>query len=196
MAEPRRTENTAESSQAAVADALAALGDRLDALREDVHRLRATPLPQAENGWDEPERDVASHEWLVALEPASRRRPPVPRLLLEAAFLVAAAALAAAADLEPLAIAAVMAAAWVVVALAEWVAARAERRAAPLLDLRAAAPPAPTPDPSWFSPPVEHTLLEGAAAPEPDTGVVRLPPRDEGSVAGEDTLERPPTPRA
>lgn len=197
MAEPRRTENTVETSEAAVVEALAALGDRLDALQEDVRRLRATPLPQSENGWDEPEPERASHDWLVALEPAPRRRPTAPRLLLEAAFLVAAAALAAAADLEPLAIAAVMAGAWVIVALTEWAAARAEqRRTGLVLAAPAAAPPAPSPDPAWFAPPVEHTLLESAAGPEPDTDVVRLPPRDDEDVVGEDTAERPPAPPA
>ena len=193
MAEPRGTEEVEATPEADLAAALETVGNRLDALQDEVRRLRATPLPETENGWDDPAEAGVSHDWLVSLDPAPRRRPAMPRLLLEAAFLVAAAALAAAADLEPLVIAAVMAGAWVVVALAEWAAARTEQRRTDLLVAPLpAAPPVASLDPAWFSPPVEHTLLEGAAVSEPDTAVVRLPPRGEGAAAGEDTVEHPP----
>jgi hypothetical protein len=106
----------------------------------------------------------------------------VPRFLLESAFLVAAAALAAAAELEPLLILAVMAGAWALVALAEIAAGRAERRRDVLL--LPPAPPAPAPaDAAWFSPPVEHTLLDGGASTDSPTAVTRLPPPlDEATV--------------
>ena len=54
--------------------------------------------------------------------------PAVPRLLLEALFLAAVAAGAALANLDPAVIAAVMAGAWLLVALIEWAASRADRR--------------------------------------------------------------------
>mgnify|MGYP000627931042 FL=1 len=122
-----------------------------------------------------------SYAWLASLEPPLRRRPAVPRFLLEAAFVVAAAALAAAAELEPLPILGVMAGAWAIVALAEVAAGRAGRRRDELL----APPPAPLPpaaDAAWFSPPVEHTLLDRGASTDAETAVTRLPPPPEDAT--------------
>jgi hypothetical protein len=164
-----------EPTQAdAVARELQRLGEQVEALQAEVRRLGP---PESVPG------DVTpSFAWVGSLDPPVRRRPAVPRFLLEACFLVAAAALAVAADLEPLVIVAVMAVAWAVVALAELAAAAAERRRAELL----LAPPPARPeaasiDAAWFSPPVEHTLLEGTAA-DSETAVTRLPPVDESTM--------------
>ena len=97
----------------------------------------------------------------------------MPRLLLEGLFLAAAAAAAAIADLDPVAIGGVMVGAWVLVALIEWAASRADRRPEQPVYVAAQSIPVAA-DPAWFSPPVEHTLLEGA---DGDTAVTRLPPR-------------------
>jgi hypothetical protein len=79
-----------------------------------------------------------------------------------------------------------MAGAWVIVALAEWAASRAERRREELL---LAPPPVPAAqqaaDPAWFSPPVEHTRID--AGSDSATAVTRLPP-----VTDEATVEHGP----
>ena len=80
-------------------------------------------------------------------------------------FLAAAAAAAAIAELDAVAIAGVMVGAWVLVALIEWAASRADRRQeVPVYAPVPAAPPGA--DPAWYAPPVEQTFL--------DAGVRRL----------------------
>ena len=63
-----------------------------------------------------------------AVDAPAARVPAVPRLLLEIGFLVAVAVAAAIAELEAIEIVGVMTAAWLLVAIAELVAARAARR--------------------------------------------------------------------
>jgi len=158
-----------------VAGALARLEDQVTQLHDEVRHLgNGAGLPGRA---DEPGVQPApgSYAWVGALDTPVRRRPQMPRLVLEALFLAAAAAAAAIADLDPVAIAGVMVGAWVLVALIEWAAWRADRRQE--LPVYVAAPSAPVAaDPAWFSPPVEQTLLEGAAG-DGDTAVTRLPPR-------------------
>jgi hypothetical protein len=80
-----------------------------------------------------------------------------------------------------------MVGAWVLVALIEWAASRADRGQEPPVF-------APTParpqgaDPAWFSPPVEQTLLD-ARPGDQVTEVTRLPPPVEDAEA---TVERRP----
>ncbi len=159
-----------------VAATLARLDEHVTQLHDELRRLGASsPLPPQD---DEPaplQPPPGSYAWVGALDAPVRRRPQVPRLLLEALFLAAAAAAAAIADLDPVAIAGVMVGAWVLVALIEWAASRADRRQEIPVYVPAPAAPAAA-DPAWFSPPVEHTLLEGAAG-DGDTAVTRLPPR-------------------
>ena len=93
-------------------------------------------------------------------------------------FLVAVAVAAAIAELEAIEIVGVMAAAWLLVALAELVAARAARRRAemvyaPLPGLTRGYPT----DPSWFAPSVERPVL-GLTEVGEDTQP-RLPPPSE-----------------
>ena len=159
--------------------ALARLEEQVTALRGEVRRLGAVGALPASPPQPEPAVTPAAYAWLGALEPPTRRRPQVPRLLLEGLFLAAAATVAAVAEVDPVAIAGVMAGAWVLVALIEWAASRAEHRPEAAFYAPAAAPAAPLADPAWFSPPVEQTLLDAG-----DTGnvteVTRLPaPEDE-----------------
>jgi hypothetical protein len=166
-----------------VGPALERLEQHVSALHEEVRRLGSRP-PQAD-----PLPAPSAHAWLGRLDVPARRRPQLPRVLLESLFLVAAAAAAAIADLEAVAIAGVMIGAWVLVALIEWAASRADSRREEI-PLYAPAPvSAPGADPAWFSPPVEQTLLD-AGEGDSDTAVTRLPPPldDDADV----TVERRP----
>jgi hypothetical protein len=165
------------------------LSDRIEALQADVRRLGGPGLPSAEPGWnDEDARPTAtpSYAWVSSIGAPVRRRPGVPRVLLEVLFLAAVATAAALAELDAPVIAGVMAGAWALVALIEWAASRAERQRDRIPALALGAPPEPLPaDPSWFVPPVEHTLVESAA--DSPTAVTKLPPADL-----EATADRPP----
>ena len=177
--------------EAGLADSVRELADRIEALQADVRRLGGPALPADQVGWDDdaPAAHAGSHAWVGSIEPAVRRRPTVPRLLLEGLFLAAVAAAAALADLEAPAIAGVMAGAWVLVALIEWAASHADRRPDALV-LPAPAPPEPAQaDASWFVPPVEHTLLETPA--DSVTVVTKLPPAPQDL---DDAVERTPGP--
>jgi hypothetical protein len=131
-------------------------------LRGELRRATGTSLPREESaGWDD-DAVRSTQAWVSALAPSRPTAVRIPRLPLELVFLAGAAALAGYADLRPLGIAAVMAAAWIVVALAEWAGSRGDSVRAQIYLAPVVAPerPAALPaDPSWFSPPVEHTLL-------------------------------------
>jgi hypothetical protein len=166
-----------------VTGALTRLEQEMTALHDEVRRLGATSaLPAATIDVAPP---PASYAWVGSFDISARRRPQVPRLLLEGLFLAAAAAAAAIADLDAVAIGGVMVGAWVLVALIEWAASRADRQ--PEIPVYAGAAVAPAgADPAWFSPPVEQTLLD-AAAGDNVTEVTRLPPPlddVESTVAG------------
>jgi hypothetical protein len=159
-----------------VAGALTRLEEQVTQLHDEVRRIGgAAALPAAPADEHALQPAPGSYAWVGALDPPVRRRPQVPRLLLEGLFLAAAATAAAIADLDPVAIGGVMVGAWVLVALIEWAASRSDRR--PEQPVYVVAPSVPVAaDPAWFSPPVEHTLLEGADG-DGDTAVTRLPPR-------------------
>ncbi len=167
------------------------LSDRIEALQADVRRLGGPGLPPAEPGWsDEDALPGAgpSYAWVSSLGAPVRRRPGVPRVLLEVLFLAGVAAAAAVAELDAPVIAALMAGSWVLVALIEWSASRAERARNAIPRFEPVASPEPLPaDPSWFVPPVEQTLLEPAA--DSPTAVTKLPPAQQDLDA---TVERPP----
>jgi hypothetical protein len=168
-------------SQDDVAAELRALREEMASLREQLARGEE----ESRNG-SAPATAPPSYTWLSSLEPRARRRPTIPRLFVEAIFLIAVAAVAAVAELEPLEIVGVMAAAWLLVAVGEWAASRADRRHEELLY---ATPPAPEPvaDPAWFSPPVEQTMLDDGGAADSETAVAKLPP----VVESEQTEDRP-----
>lgn len=164
------------SDSAEVLEAIRELSARVGGLQADVNALRAQarPLPAAAvdtTGWEGRDGRRESLAWVRELEGPMRRRPEIPWLLLEITFLAAVAVGAAVADLDPLVIVALLAGAWALVALAELAAARAARRRAeaayaPLAIYGQSLPP----DPSWFAPPVERTVLDAGSE---DT---RLPP--------------------
>ena len=169
-------------------EAIERLSEQVSALQGEVRALdRRSALPRAVP----PSEPVppGAHAWLGELETPIRRRPQVPRVLLEGLFLAAVAAAAAIAELDAVAIAGVMIGAWVLVALIEWAASQAERE--PAIPVYAAGPPEPArADPAWFAPPVEHTLLD-SSGDDPVTAVTRLPP----VAAGDDpeaTVEQRP----
>ena len=165
-----------------VAETLARLEEQVAALHEELRRIGPGTLPP---GADAP--ISGSYAWVSALDSPVRRRPQVPRLLLEALFLGAAAAAAAIADLDAIALAGVMIGAWVLVALIEWAASRADQRQElPVYAPLPAVPPGA--DPAWFTPPVEQTLLDTSGG-DNVTEVTRLPPRLDDP---ESTIEQRP----
>jgi hypothetical protein len=172
----------------ALASTLQELSDRIEALQADVRRLGGPGLPPTDPGWEseEPEQVGPSYAWVSSIPAPVRRRRAVPRLLLEVLFLAAAATAAAIAELDAAAIAAVMVGSWVLVALIEWAASRADRRRdeIPAIVPLLAADPPPA-DPAWFVPPVEHTLIETTTE---TTAVTRLPPAPDDLDA---TVEKP-----
>lgn len=158
-----------------VADVLTRLEEQVTALKAEVRRLgAATSLPAP---GDEQPPPPAAYAWLGALDVAPRRRPQLPRLLLEGLFLVAAATGAAIAELDAVAIGGVMLGAWVLVALIEWAASRSDVRQE-LSVVAPAAPAAASADPAWYAPPVEQTVLD-ARPDDRVTAVTRLPPLDD-----------------
>jgi hypothetical protein len=166
-----------------IGEALGRLEEQVSALGAEVRRLGTLSSLPSHTG-ETPPPPPSAYAWLGALDVPTRRRPQVPRLLLEALFLAAAAAAAAIADLDAVAIGGVMVGAWVLVALIEWAASRADRSGELPVFAPAPAPP-PGADPAWYSPPVEQTLLERPG--ESVTEVTRLPPPLEDVEA---TVER------
>ena len=146
-------------------------------LRAMRTQMRSLPAAEADTpGWDEglPARRERSL-WVHSLDSPTVRRPAIPRLLLEIVFLVAVAVVAAVAKFDALVVGAVMAGAWLLVALAEWAAASAARRRDEIVyGFFAGGGPGLAEDPSWFAPPVERTALEVVEGE--DQTAARLPP--------------------
>lgn len=161
--------------------AVRTLATQVGGLQAELHALRAQarslPVDGSDRpGWDEgPAVAQGSVAWVRSLDTPSARRPAVPRLLLEMVFLVAVAVLSAVARLDAPVVVALMVGAWLLVALAEWVAARAAtRQEAIVYGSLSRAGPALVDDPSWFAPPLERTALEIAEVG--DDTATRLPP--------------------
>ena len=179
---------TGDAGRADASDVLGAIRDlshQVGDLQAEVQSMRAQTraLPQGGNetaGWDDPRGagpDMLT--WVRAVDAPAVRVPAVPRLLLEIIFLVAVAVAAAIAELEAIEIVGVMTAAWLLVAIAELVAARAARRRtemvyAPLPELARGYPT----DPSWFAPSVERPVL-GVAEVGEETQPRLPPPSDD-----------------
>lgn len=156
-------------------------------LREELHALRAeraaAPAPAGPDGpevWPA-ERDTASFspDWVGFVPPPLVRGLAVPRLALEAAFLLLTALFAGLADLSSTWIVVVMAAAWGLVALAEWAAA-AERARWRLEEI----PPPLGPDAvdetgPWDLPVIQATVVDAGPEPESQTVVAKLPEPEE-----------------
>jgi hypothetical protein len=169
-----------------VLDAIHELSGRVGNLQAEVRTLRAQagglPGGSAERtGWDDPRTGGQDRlAWVSAIDTPSYRAPAVPRLLLEIVFLVAIAVTAAIAELDATEIIAVMAGAWLLVAVAEYAAARASRRRAeavyaPLPGLHAGYPS----DPSWFAPVTEAVDIPTGEIELDETETPRLPPPSE-----------------
>lgn len=181
---PSSDERTDGVDTAELVGAIRELSARVGNLQAEVHTLRAgnQTLPSAVEpaGWDDSRgRAPDTFTWVRALDAPSALGPTVPRLLLEIVFLVAAAIAAAIAELEVVEIAAVMAAAWALVALAEWVGARATKRRADAVyaPLPSLTPGYPT-DPSWLAPPVARPALDVVDSDE-DMQTKLPPPSDD-----------------
>jgi hypothetical protein len=162
-----------EAPASDVLEAVRSLSTQVRDLQEEIRVIRAQTrqLPSAgveAPGWEDGgRRSRDSYEWVRSLEGPSRRQPPVPRLLLELVFLAGVAVACAIAKLDSDVIVAVMAGAWVLVALAEWTAARADRRRTETVYVPLhVAGEAFAEDPSWFAPPVERTSLDVAGEAE------------------------------
>jgi Flp pilus assembly protein TadB len=181
MADPSETTQVSRAQEAELIDAVRALADRVESLQDDVRALRAEShaLPPGEtdrHGWDEG-APVAVREgpaWIRSVDSPRPRGIAVPWLLLEIVFLVAVAVLCAVAGLDAPVIVGVMVAAWVVVAIGEWLLSRAERERHALVYGTGVVPVASMPDDrSWFASNGDDTLLDLPSAERPPT---RLPP--------------------
>lgn len=190
---------------ARVEEAFAAFDDRVRELESLASELRAElkavraerTAPERFDDEDWPaEARLANglgpaRDWVTAVPPPFARGTAVPRLLAEGAFLLVVALLAGLADLAAPWIVLVMAVAWALVALTEWVA--AAKRAAwrlgeipPPADTETAADTGP-----WDVPVVEATVVESGPDPESQTIVARLPVQAEEAVpAAEPTPKR------
>lgn len=183
MADPSETTRVSpearEPEASELLGAVRALSVQVGGLQAELQSLRAQvhPLPEAPDapGWDEsaPARRESS-PWVRSLDRPGPRGPAVPRLLIEVVFLVAVALGSAIAELDPVVIVLLMASAWALVAVAEWIAARAAQRHAHVLEAPlAGAGGYFAEDPSWFGPPVERAVVEAGTDAE-DTAT-RLP---------------------
>jgi hypothetical protein len=167
-------------------------------LRTELRTLRAervaAPRRAERETW--PGTGVApSPDWIAAVPAPLPRVPTVPRIVLEAGFLLLVGLLAGLADLSATRIVLVMGAAWALVALTEWAAAAKRARwhldeVAPAVEQAGAAASESTGP--WAAPIVEATVVDESES-ESKTVVTKLP-ADES--APEETAERPlPAPR-
>ena len=196
-----RSEDATPLDAARVEEAFATFADRVhelesvaDELRAELQALRSqrqrrdfepAPALYENEEWpaDGPNANgtAPAPDWVSSV-PAPLTRPvAVPRLVLEALFLVLVALFAGLADLSTTAIAVVMAGAWALVVLAEW--ATAARRARWHLDAVAtpAADPADDNTGPWSMPVVEATVVEAPDDSESHTVVTTLPPQPEST---------------
>ena len=175
-----------------VARQLRALSSQIVSLQADVRRLESAPLPrEGDSGWDEGAPPPGAFAWISSFETPQRARVRIPRLPLELAFLACAAALAGLAHLRAPVIAGVMLGAWVIVVLAEWAGSSGDRLRHQLALEGSVRTPEPgievvRADPTWFTPPVEHTLIARPASsetPEQLTTITTLPPPEAETTA-------------
>jgi hypothetical protein len=183
VADPSETTQVSRERTGQDAELVAAvrsLAAQVGSLKDDVQALRAEAraLPAGEadrHGWDDGGPVVREGPaWVRSVDSPRARGIAIPWLLLEILFLVAVAVLCAVAGLAAPAIVGVMIAAWLLVAAAEWLAARADRQRHALVYGGGAPPAASLPDdPSWFASNGDDTLLDAPSAERPPT---RLPP--------------------
>lgn len=166
-------------------------------LRDELRDLRSRSVPYDEEDWPEAYRVGGSApgpppDWLASVPPPLVRPFAVPRLAVEAGFLLAVALLAGLADLSAPSIVLVMAAAWALVALAEWSA--AAKRARWRLD--EIAPPVEgreggeTTGP-WNMPVIQATVVQPADDSESRTVIAALPAEPEAGAEPPETELEP-----
>jgi hypothetical protein len=162
-----------------VLGAVRSLASQVGGLQAELHALRqetrGLPSDDGEQpGWDEGRPVVReSPSWVRSVDSPRSRGLSVPWLLLEILFLVGVATLAAVAGLDAPVIAGVMIVAWLLVAVAEWAAARGAMREQALVYGTTAVPSGLPDDPSWFDAAGDDTMLDVAAS---DRAATRLPP--------------------
>lgn len=194
-----------EEAFATFADRVRELESVASELRAELRSLRAErAAPSRFDDEDWPAEaglaggGLPSADWVATVPPPLARSLTVPRLGIEAAFLLVVAALAGLADLGALWIVLVMALAWGLVALTEWTA--AAKRSRWRLDEVAPAVAEPRPIAAdstgpWDMPVVEATAIEAqAAASESKTIVTKLPVEPE-EPAQQEAPEPEPAPR-
>ncbi|MEJ7568034.1 MAG: hypothetical protein WKF41_07200 [Gaiellaceae bacterium] len=171
----------------------------LRALRSQRQRLVSdrAPVAYANEEWpadDEPgQPDLdQSPDWIASVPPPLIRPVAVPRLALEAVFLVLVALFAGLADLSTTSIVILMAAAWALVTLSEWAA--AAKRSRWRLDSVAAPGEIPSEGASdstgpWSMPVVEATVVEAPDDSESHTVVTKLPEHAETPAAEVEVAE-------
>ena len=191
-----------EEAFAAFAERVAELEAVAAELRSELHSLRAErsrTVRALDEVWPtEGPAEYASPDWVAAVPAPLQHGFPVPRLALEAAFLLLTGLLAGLADLSTAWIVLVMAVAWSLVALAEWAA--ATKRARWRLDEIAphdAGDAADTTGP-WDMPVVEATVIDEGPDPESQTIVTKLPAEpdepaaDAGAEEPDQAAPKPP----
>ena len=207
-----RSEDAASLDAARVEEAFATFADRVhelesvaDELRAELQALRSqrrdfepAPAINESEEWpvDGPNANGTAPppDWVSSV-PAPLTRPiAIPRLVLEAIFLLLVALFAGLADLSTTAIAVVMASAWALVVVAEWAA--AARRARWHLEAVATpvADPADDNTGPWDMPVVEATVVEAPDDSESHTVVTRLPPEPAAKVATPEPETADPAP--
>ena len=184
-----------EEAFATFADRVRELESVASELRAELHSLRANrsaPSRFEDENWPADTglagNALPAADWVATVPPPLARAVQVPRLALEAVFLLLVAVLAGLADLDPAWIVLVMLVAWALVALAEWAAAAKRSRwrldeIAPALVLPG--PVAADSTGPWAMPVVESTAVD---SPEPDseskTIVAKLPEQTAGRRLG------------
>jgi hypothetical protein len=174
-----------EEAFATFADRVRELESVAADLRTELRALRAErPVAarfEAEN-WPAdpallPAGSALSPDWIAAVPPPIARAFAVPRLALEAGFLLLVALLAGLADLSAAWIVLVMAVGWALVALAEWAAAakRARWRLDEIPPALGTEPAADSKTGPWDMPVVEATVIDDGPDPESKTVVTKLP---------------------
>lgn len=197
-----------EEAFAAFADRVRELEDVASELRAELQSLRAersAPRPRPPRADPEPrpiehwpvEPGEASPDWVAAVPAPLVRANPIPRLVLEGAFLLLVALFAGLADLSVAWIVLVMALAWALVVAGEWAA--AARRAHWRLDEVApplGEPAAETTGP-WGMPIVEATVVAAGPDAESQTIVTKLPsePEEPDEPAADEAVESAPPKR-
>ena len=204
---PRSTEGydpaRVEEAFALFAERVRELEDVADELRGELRALRAQRDDQF---GAQPSRTVADEEhwpadaqpspdWIAAVPAPLTRPSPVPRLVLEGAFLLLVALFAGLADLSAPWIVLVMATAWTLVVAGEWAA--AARRARWRLDEIAPAVAEGAADTTgpWNMPVVEATVVDHGPDPESQTVVTKLPAEPDEPAEAETPAEAEPAPK-